>query len=844
MFGLIAKVVTRRGWIVLLGWVLLAAVLQKVAPPWSSVSRDDDVRFFPPEYASVIGAGILERGFPSDVTDSTVVLIGERGDSHLTRADLAYLDRVTKAVRKLGEAEPGLGIKKVFDRNEPLIGEQLRVAKPDAGEIVLAGVLLKSTMMSKQSRITVSRIVDVLDDYRTLAPRGLRLGITGSAAVGRDSNMAANDSIEATTIATILLVVAILLLVYRSPVLALIPLLSIALSVWVSLNIIALLANPPVNFQVINVTQVFVVVILYGAGTDYCLFLIARYREELARGRTRGDAIREAITQVGGALVASAGTVILGLGMLWFSTFAKVRYSGPAIALSLGVALAASLTLAPMMLSALRGAVFWPFRPPHHVHGHDPESESLRETPMFGFWARVADWIIKRPGTILGLSVLAMAPFAWFGLHTKANYDIMSDLERSAPSIAGAETFRQYYPEGELGPSKLMIEDSKLDFSTPEGRSAIGKLSQALAAVPHVTRVRSLSRPTGTPGVHADPEPNDGTPAAPAQEQSKGGFNLGQLANQARGVLGNAAEAVIRQKILEHYVSTAPSSPADRNHITRVEVVFDVNPFGEVAQETLQTVLATAESLAVPGGVLEGAKFGFGGTTVQITDLARVTTLDKQRMYVLVTLGVYVILVVLLRKPGICLYLILTVIFGYLASLGLTDIVFRALHHGPQPYAGLDWKVGFFLFVILVAVGEDYNIFLMSRVIEEEEKHGAIEGTRRAVAHTGGIISSCGVIMAGTFLAMLFGRLSTLRQLGFALGMGVLLDTFIVRPILVPAFVVLWHRILPKAKLAGTMVDAHHEQNGNGAVPVARPVRRQRLPLIVKSEQAQTAANH
>jgi RND superfamily putative drug exporter len=123
--------------------------------------------------------------------------------------------------------------------------------------------------------------------------------------------------------------------------------------------------------------------------------------------------------------------------------------------------------------------------------------------------------------------------------------------------------------------------------------------------------------------------------------------------------------------------------------------------------------------------------------------------------------------------------------------LGVTEIVFQAIHPGPEPWTGLEWKVGFFLFVILVAVGEDYNIFLMSRVVEEEREHGLIDGTRRAIAHTGGIISSCGVIMAGTFGSMLFGSLTTLRELGFALGLGVLFDTFIVRPILVPAFVVL-----------------------------------------------------
>ena len=183
-------------------------------------------------------------------------------------------------------------------------------------------------------------------------------------------NKASNESIANTTWATIVLVVVILLVVYRSPLLALIPLVTIALSVWVSLMAIAVLTKlPGLNFQVINITNIFVIVVLFGAGTDYCLFLIARYREELVRGLARDEALREAIAQVGGALVASAGTVIVGLGMLWFSSFAKIQYTGPAIALSLAIALLAALTLAPVLLHWLRGAVFWPFRQPHHERG-------------------------------------------------------------------------------------------------------------------------------------------------------------------------------------------------------------------------------------------------------------------------------------------------------------------------------------------------------------------------------------------------------------------------------------------------------------------------------------------
>ena len=257
-------------------------------------------------------------------------------------------------------------------------------------------------------------------------------------------------------------------------------------------------------------------------------------------------------------------------------------------------------------------------------------------------------------------------------------------------------------------------------------------------------------------------------------------------------------DQAMRPSIDARYVSLKPKHKSEENQITKIDVVFQTDPFSDQSLQALSAVFKTLKDAMRPGQPLAGADaVGLAGASASVNDLRRVTTSDERRMYVLVTLGVYVILVVLLRRPGICLYLIATVVLGYLASLGLTELVFKAMHHGPDPWVGLDWKVGFFLFVILVAVGEDYNIFLMSRVIEEEKKHGAIEGTRLAIAHTGGIISSCGLIMAGTFGSMLTGSLTALRELGFALGLGVLLDTFLVRPILVPAFVVLADRYRP-----------------------------------------------
>jgi putative drug exporter of the RND superfamily len=526
---------------------------------------------------------------------------------------------------------------------------------------------------------------------------------------------------------------------------------------------------PLLNFQVINITNIFVVVVLFGAGTDYCLFLIARYREELVKGLSGEEALREAIVQVGGALIASAGTVIIGLGMLWFSSFAKIQYTGPAIALSLVIGLVASLTLAPVLLHWLRGAVFFPFKPPHHKKGADVEQEMMHLSPMADFWGRVATLVVNKPGLILSISVLCLLPFAVIGARTKENYSQLSDLHPSSPSIKGAAMVQRYFPAGELAPATVLIENPKISFRSDEGRAAIDKVSRTIAEMANVAEVRSISQPLGKV-----------TPA--------------KLSFQAR-----LAEAAARPLVEARYVSVSPSDPADRDHITRLEVVFNSDPFSEFSMNTLDRVSRTVKEAMTPSGPLAGStSMGLGGSTAMVDDLRDVTTRDQHRMYILVTGGVFLVLWLLIRRPFLCLYLIATVVLGYLASLGITELVFRSLHRGPDPWVGLDWKVGFFLFVILVAIGEDYNIFLMARVLEEEKKHGPIEGTRLAVAHTGGIISSCGLIMAGTFGSMLTGSLTALRELGFALGLGVLLDTFVVRPILVPAFIVLLHRTLER----------------------------------------------
>ena len=267
----------------------------------------------------------------------------------------------------------------------------------------------------------------------------------GPAGIGRDLIRSA-DSLEGTTLATVLLVVIVLLMVYRAPLLALIPLFTIAVSVWVSLKLLAIMTLIP-GVHLVNVAKVFAIVILYGSGTDYCLFLISRYKEELADGYDIRTALERSVTNVGGALAASAGTVICGLGMMGLAEFAKVRCAGPAIALSLAVALLASLTLAPAFLCLMRRFVFWPVGLPR------TEAESILAMKPKGptMWDRISRGTLARPVLIWSIAMVVLTPLAILGMRVKPNYKPTGELSQ-ASSVQGVAAIRAITRKARSGP--------------------------------------------------------------------------------------------------------------------------------------------------------------------------------------------------------------------------------------------------------------------------------------------------------------------------------------------------------------------------------------------------------
>jgi RND superfamily putative drug exporter len=775
MFTRLGRLTTSHPWLVCAAWLAVGATLTLLAPRWDARAVDDDISFLPARCDSVRGYDLLRRAFPNDVFASRAILTVERDDRPLDDADFALIDRAADAVNALRRDEPGLQIGRVSSYRDAFLGQRLVSADRHCA---LVQVSLGTPFLALQTRTTVDRVeAAARGAFAAAGGAAPPLLVTGPAGIGRDLTRASADSLEGTTLATILLVVFVLMLVYRAPLLALVPLATIAVSVWVALQGLALLTLIP-GVYLVNVSKVFAVVLLYGAGTDYCLFLISRYREELAEGRDSPRALRGAVANVGGALAASAGTVVWGLGLMVFAEFAKVRCAGPAIALALVVALVASLTLTPALLRLLGPAVFWPGRLP-----------SRADLGPGGFWDRASRTVVARPGAVLAACLALLLPLAAFGYRLKPNYKPMGELHPSADSIRGLDVIQRRFTAGETGPVTVLLA-SPTDWNGAEGRRVLARASRAFGYLDNVAEVRSLTQPLGTPL----PEP-----PRPPQHSAKGVL-AGLLTTVRRGVEEEVREQTDRGA-REFYLAELPDAANGRKYVTRIDLVLRSDPFAPASSATLGVVQTWLRNeLPREAAGLGGVRSEVFGVTVNARDLAEVTEHDRYRVNVLVIGGILMILMVLVRRLWLAAYLLLTVLISYLAALGATALA-GTLWSG-RPLGEVDWRVPFFLFTILIAVGEDYNILIIDRALKERRRHGSDEGMRRALARTGGTITSCGLIMAGTFATLMFGGLGTLVQCGFALAVGVLLDTFVVRPFLVPAFTLLIWRTRDEARAA------------------------------------------
>lgn len=849
MFARLASFVSRHWVLVLLAWIAIPVGLKLVAPKWDDLTHDGDFAFLPARMTSVRGEKLLGEAFPQLISKSQVVLVAARPNGKLHSEDYDVARRLSEIfvskdvfAKKVGLPFPPTltvwPVASVRTWEDKWVGRMLKRTSPN-GQAVLVVLQLDTELMAVDNMDFLRVLYKTLDAMQQAKdyPQGLRLGVTGSAAIGTDILFASEESIRNTEWTTIGMVILILLLIYRSPGLVIVPLLAIAVSFVVSTDLIALVALLSKNtgwfeFEVFKTSKIFIVVILFGAATDYCLFLIARYREELQRGLDPSEAIREALSRTGHALTASAMTTILGLGVMLFADFGKYRSGGPTIALSLIVALVACVTAAPALLRAVGRRVFWPFgvRPsrsdlqslqngpignrPYGVGADSgPEFDAGLPTPpkrnsfRGRVWETVAHAIVTYPGFILVASFLLLAVPAYQGVlvvqdwDRAITYDLPGELslnreglsdtrlservqrggfskpEKNLYSVPGTWLLKQYFPIGETGPITVLARRPGSNFNDKDLRTQITllaaeelggfKYTDSQGATTHpILSVRCLTNPLGSPW----------------RENAR-----------ERITISNAPESK------SVFLSSRAGYAGD---VTRLDLICQYDPFSKESirlfnqiEKRLLELQKDPKSPWYKDPTLPPEKqvsFDFLGVSPGIRDLDAVNVSDNLRIGAMVSIAVLAVLVFLIRRPVISLYLIFTVLFGFFVSLGLTKLFFAWVFG--DSYDGLDWKLPMFLFVILVAVGEDYNIYLVTRVFEEQQRRGLLEGLREAVIRTGGIITSCGVIMAGTFSSMITGTLRSMYELGFSLALGVLLDTFIIRTILVPAFLALWAR--------------------------------------------------
>ncbi|MBF8193130.1 MMPL family transporter [Nonomuraea sp. K274] len=678
---------------VVLFWLALAAAVPMLAPAAGQAGDGQGPTAPPGAAESVTAERALAAAFPDDTgVPAIVVLRNPRG---LGDADIEQVRRISGELS--GSARPR-GVRGVVSIiTNPQAAAGLRA--PD-GTTTMIVVNVGLDPLDPAFGTTVESI-------RKIAGAGsgdLEIRVTGPAGVIHDSVVVFRQSDQTLLMATIVLVLVLLLAIYRSPVLAAVPLLAAGVAMAVSGGLGAGLARLGV-ISTSEMTTSIATVLLFGVGTDYCLFLIMRYREELATHADRPAAMAAALRRVGPAIGFSAGTVVAGLLVLLAATLPAFRSLGPYLAVSVAVMLAVALTFVPALIVLLGRFAFWPLR----AHARTVRAGSL--------WGRVAAYVIRRPAITLITCLAILGGLAAGLTGYRENHDTLSGFRAPTDSARGQHLLAEAFPPGMLAPTYVLLDASAAPISDDQRRALTERIHSQVAEVPGV-----------------------------------------------RQVLGPTMSA--------------------SGHVARLDVVYADDPYGAAALDRTEGLRHTVGDVVDAHG-RPGLRAMVGGESAAALD--RRDAGHRDLLVISVLLFVLITLLVggALKAVLAPLYLVATMVGSAAAALGATTLTMVTI--GGQD--GLAEGAVLYVIVFLVALGIDYNIMLAVRIRQETTVHGATEGLRRALTHTGGVITAAGLILAGTFAVLMSLPLDTLFQFGFALAVGILLDTFLVRALLVPALI-------------------------------------------------------
>jgi RND superfamily putative drug exporter len=768
---------SRRGKFVVIGaWLLLVLLLSAFAPKLASLYNNTTTQSLPAGAQSQVAQQLLLQAFPAN--KGTPALLVFSDPAGLSIQDRYLLHQVSDWLSSRARPHVVSSLVSVF--TVPQAAGQL-LSHDGTTAIMIA------QLQGDPSGTQVQQAVKTIRTYvqHTLAGSTLQGVLTGPAGVLTDL-VAVFGSVDLTLLfTTVSLVFILLILLYRSPILAFLPLIAVSLALQVANALLAFGARAGF-FTVSQMSANIATVLLFGAGTDYGLFIASRFREELQHTPEKHEAMRRTMRAIGEAITSSAGTVLVALFTLLLASLGLYTALGPTLIVAILVMLLAGLTLVPALIVWVGRAAYWPLIP-----RYQPDSAHVRGRPTpRAFWDWLGRWVSHHRVLAVVSSALLLAVLALGNIGSQPSLNFLTSFRVATDSTRGYALLQQHFSPGALAPTTILLQ---LHGTQPDAYQHLVQLDAVTADLQWAAGAASVVGPTRPVG--AAPTEDIATLQA-AIAALPAPLRAAIRSNQALPVCQGTGCTQLSPQEAITIGAYAASVQYISQDTTTVSLIVDLahDPYSLQAINQLQTLRAILNrSLAAHGlGAHDAtsATVYLAGQTAQLAD----TLSDNQRdifIVVPVVLAlIFLVLALLLHSLVAPLYLLAAVALNFLAAIGVCSFFFQRL----LGQDGFNYAIPLYTFIFLVALGADYTIFLMSRVLEEAQQHDLSIGVPKAVARTGGVITSAGLILAGTFLVLTSLPLTLLYQLGVCVAVGIVLDTFVVRGLLVPGLVLLLGR--------------------------------------------------
>lgn len=698
-----SMVASKKGRFLALGcWVLLVLVLSFAWPQINSIESETG-KNLPDTEMSKQAAAIIAEEFPNDA--GTPLLLVWHRESGLTPADFGAIQKVYAELNSNPLEHQTLV--PPYDKMPP---QALSASASDNGSTIVTPVFFEkdvATDVLQESLDTLSKTMDSnnvqLD--QDLSSDALHVRYSGPVGIATDAVSLFSQADVKLMIATVLLVLVLLILIYRSPLLAIIPLIVVGLAYGVISPTLGFFAEQgwiDKDSQAVSIMTV----LLFGAGTDYCLFLISKYREILLDVEDKATAMKLAVKESGGAIMMSALTVVIGLATLSLAHYGSFQRF--AVPFSFGVLVMgiAALVVLPAILVIIGRVAFFPFTP--RTEEMAKAKGKKQHKPSHKVSHKIGHFVTHKPWIVIAVTVLLLGGLAAFVPRIQYTFDLLSSFPEDMPSREGFTLIEENFSPGELAPVQLVIDTQGSDVN----------LQQQLTKIPYIDNVSDVQ--IGT----------------------------------------------------------------KNNSIQLYELSLNANPYAQESLEHIPELKAEVVKLLKDSGIKDAdSHVWLGGETASQYDTKQITERDESVIMPTMIALIALLLFVYLRSVTATVYLLATVIISYFGALGAGWLI---LHHvmGAEAISG---SIPLYAFVFLVALGEDYNIFMISEIWKKRKTKDHLTAVEEGVVHTGSVITSAGLILAGTFAVLATLPIQVLVQFGVVTAIGILLDTFIVRPLLVPA---------------------------------------------------------